>query len=728
MSHSLDLKGIDSVTEKEAKDKLADLAKQLGDANTAYFVKDDPIMSDADFDALKAMNSAIEKKFPHLTREDTPSNQVGAPAASGFSKVRHAIRMLSLDNAFKTSKIQNFDISLRKYLGLSPEAELHYTAEPKIDGLSLSLRYEHGKLTQAATRGDGQIGENVTVNALNISDIPKSLDNVPKILEVRGEVYMTHSDFHSLNQHQQTVGGKVFANPRNAAAGSLRQLNPEVTRSRPLHFFAYAWGEISELLASTQYDALERLNSIGFKTNELTELCKSVDELLRKYNNLEEQRSQLDYDIDGVVYKVNDLTLQERLGTRSTTPRWAISHKFPAEFAWTKLENIDIQVGRTGALSPVARLTPITVGGVVVSNATLHNEDYIRGRDATGQKIREGKDIRIGDWVQIYRAGDVIPKIADVDLTQRSPDSVTFEFPTSCPICGSRAIREKNDAVRRCIGGLTCSSQAVEKLKHFVSKSAFDIDGLGSKQIEMFYSDPDLPIKEPVDIFTLRSRDNKNEKKLANREGWGEKSSENLFTAIELRRKIPLNRLIFALGIRNVGEVVASDLARHFESWDQFIFAVDRLCAETATLLDENNHDDKEVIIKNSAWTEFTNIDGIGNTVAKALAVSFSEPSERSSINKLIQELLIEDVIITPQKDNKIMGQVIVFTGNLDQMTRVEAKARAEALGARVTSSVSSQTNLVVAGASAGSKLKKAKELGVNTIDEDTWIEMINNP
>ncbi|MCY4303930.1 MAG: NAD-dependent DNA ligase LigA [Aestuariivita sp.] len=726
MSQSSDSTEIDTLTEKVAKNKLADLAKQLNDANIAYYVNSDPILSDAEFDQLKITNSAIESKFPHLMRADTPSNQIGATAASGFSKIKHSIRMLSLDNAFDKLDIQNFDISLRKYLGLSPEAELHYTAEPKIDGLSLSLRYENGKLTQAATRGDGQIGENVTANALNISDIPKVLDKSPEILEVRGEVYMTHSDFCLLNEHQIAVGGKIFANPRNAASGSLRQLDPNVTRSRPLHFFAYAWGEISEPLSLTQYDALKRLTSMGFKTNQLTEICRSIDDLLKKYNVLEAQRSQLDYDIDGVVYKVNDLSFQERLGARSTTPRWAISHKFPAESAWTKLEGIDIQVGRTGALSPVARLTPITVGGVVVSNATLHNEDYILGRDAKGQKIRDGKDIRIGDWVQIYRAGDVIPKVADVDLARRPKNSITFKFPTFCPICGSNAVREKNDAVRRCVGGLICSAQAVEKLKHFVSKSAFDIDGLGSKQIEMFYSDIDLPIKEPADIFTLRSRDNKNNNKLADREGWGEKSAKNLFAAIELRRRIPLNRLIFALGIRNVGEVVASDLARHFESWDQFIVAVDQLCIETATLLHES-YRDKGEITGNPAWTEFTNIDGIGHTVTKALAVSFSEPSGRLSINKLISELSIENVIIAPQNDNQIMGQVIVFTGNLDKMTRAEAKARAEALGARVTSSVSSQTHLVVAGRSAGSKLKKAIELGVDTVDEDTWLKMINN-
>ena len=522
---------IDELTEAQALAELSELAETLNAANADYHGKDAPKLSDAEFDSLKRRNAAIEARFPKLVRDDSPSLQVGSPVQDGFGKITHAQRMMSLGNAFTDEDVADFVQGIRKYLGLPAEARLAFTAEPKIDGLSLSLRYENGVLIQAATRGDGTTGEDVLANALTIADVPKQIENAPEILEVRGEVYMSHADFEALNKRQTEKGGKVFANPRNAAAGSLRQLDSDITKSRPLRFFAYAWGVLSSPLGETQDQSIAQLKKLGFQTNPLSQRFENTSDLIAHYKNIEQKRADLGYDIDGVVYKVDDLSYQSRLGFRATTPRWAIAHKFPAELAWTRLEAIDIQVGRTGALSPVARLAPITVGGVVVSNATLHNEDYIQGRDNTGEEIRGGRDIRIGDWVQIYRAGDVIPKIKDVDLAKRPAQSEAFDFPTVCPECQSAAIREEGDAVRRCSGGLICPAQAVEKLKHFVSRSAFDIEGLGAKQVEMFYHDPTLPIREPADIFTLQKRDATQITKLKNRDGWGAKSAEKLFAA-----------------------------------------------------------------------------------------------------------------------------------------------------------------------------------------------------
>jgi len=568
-------KPVAALSASEAAAELARLAERIRRANTAYHRADAPEISDADYDALKRRNAEIEARFPQLKRGDSPSDQIGAPPDETFAKVSHAVRMLSLANAFEDADIVDFDTGLRRYLGLGEQDSLVYTAEPKIDGLSLSLRYEGGVLVRAATRGDGETGENVTANARTLADIPTRLQDAPDLLEVRGEVYMSHDAFAALNHRQSEAGQKTFANPRNAAAGSLRQLDAEITRSRPLQFFAFGWGALSEPLAETQADAIARLGQLGFRTNALTALCTGPEEMLRHYRQIETQRATLGYDIDGVVYKVNDLSLQARLGFRATTPRWAIAHKFPAELAWTRLERIEIQVGRTGALSPVARLSPVTVGGVVVSNATLHNEDYIAGRDATGQAIRDGKDIREGDWVQVYRAGDVIPKVADVDLSRRPADAVPYTFPERCPECGSAAIREPGDAVRRCSGGLICPAQAIEKLKHFVSRSAFDIEGLGTKQIEMFWADPVLSVREPADIFTLQARDAAAVSKLKDRDGYGETSARNLFDAIEARRRIPLQRLLFGLGIRHLGEVAAADLARHYGTWAALEQAVD---------------------------------------------------------------------------------------------------------------------------------------------------------
>ncbi|MBD3764979.1 MAG: NAD-dependent DNA ligase LigA, partial [Rhodobacterales bacterium] len=572
---------VDSLTEDEARAELARLAQAIARADRAYHQHDAPEITDQAYDALKARNAAIEARFPALKRPDSPSDRVGGPLAEGFAQVRHSIPMLSIENlkvpageeAAGLAEVIDFDDRIRRHLNHT--GDLAYTAEPKIDGLSLSLRYDSGLLVQAATRGDGETGENVTENARTIADIPQRLTGAPDLLEVRGEVYMTHADFAALNAAQASAGEKPFANPRNAAAGSLRQLDPRITATRPLRFFAYSWGALSEPLSDTQVGAMDRLAALGFVVNPLTRLCPDPQAMMDHYRRIEAQRATLGYDIDGVVYKVNDLALQRRLGFRAATPRWATAHKFPAEKAWTRLLDIEIQVGRTGALSPVARLAPVTVGGVVVSNATLHNEDYIAGRDSTGHPIREGKDIRPGDWVQVYRAGDVIPKIADVDLTRRPADAAPYAFPETCPDCGSPAIREPGDSVRRCTGGLICPAQAVEKLKHFVGRAAFDIEGLGAKQIEMFFADDLLPMRTPADIFTLAARDARNLARLENRDGFGRRSVEKLFAAIEDRRTIPLERLIFSLGIRHVGEVAARDLARHYQTWPALTAAVD---------------------------------------------------------------------------------------------------------------------------------------------------------
>jgi DNA ligase (NAD+) len=716
--------GAATLTEDQARARLADLATALAAANSAYYQADAPELSDAAYDALKRENAAIEARFPHLKRADSPSEQVGAAPAEGFSKIAHAERMLSLANAFDDQDVADFVAGIRRYLGLGADAALAFTAEPKIDGLSLSLRYEQGRLVSAATRGDGVTGENVTANARTIADIPTRLDGAPDLLEVRGEVYMSHADFAALNDRQQAAGGKSFANPRNAAAGSLRQLDPEITRARPLKFFAYSWGQLSQPLAPTQMEAIARLSALGFQTNPLTRCCATIEEMLAHYAEIEARRATLGYDIDGVVYKLDDLALQARLGLRSTTPRWAIAHKFPAELAWTRLEAIDIQVGRTGALSPVARLTPVTVGGVVVSNATLHNEDYIAGRDAKGAPIREGRDIRVGDWVQVYRAGDVIPKIKDVDLSQRPAGAEPYAFPTTCPQCGSDAVREEGDAVRRCTGGLICPAQAVEKLKHFVSRAAFDIEGLGAKQVEAFYTDG--WVREPADIFALRAQYGQGLQQLKNREGWGEKSAQNLFDAIDDRRRIALGRVIFALGIRHVGEVAAGDLARHFGTWDAFIDTVDRAAAEPAAQAPDAKAR-KPLLEDSPAWSEITGIDGIGEAVAVALTTTLTQAAERASIDRLIAHLDIQAPPARATDNSPVAGKTVVFTGTLEKMTRAEAKARAEALGAKVSGSVSAKTDLLVAGPGAGSKAKKAAELGIETIDEDGWLALIGD-
>jgi DNA ligase (NAD+) len=701
----VDVKPVDTLSEAEARAELADLAARIAAANAAYHTNDAPEISDAEYDALKHRNTAIEAAFPTLKRSDSPSDQVGAPVADGFGKITHSVRMLSLENAFADEDITDFADRIRKYLGHS--GPLVFTAEPKIDGLSLSLRYENGQLVQAATRGDGEVGEDVTGNARTITDIPQQVADAPEIMEIRGEVYMSHADFTALNERQAARGDKPFANPRNAAAGSLRQLDSTITARRPLRFFAYSWGQLSAPLAATQSAAIARMDAMGFQTNPLTTLCDSPETLLAQYRAIEAQRATLGYDIDGVVYKVDDLALQQRLGFRSSTPRWAIAHKFPAQLAWTRLDAIDIQVGRTGALSPVARLAPVTVGGVVVSNATLHNEDYIAGRDAKGGEIRGGKDIRIGDWVQVYRAGDVIPKIADVDLSRRPEGTEPYRFPETCPACGSPAHREPGDAVRRCTGGLICPAQAIERLKHFVSRGAFDIEGLGAKQVELFFNDLDLPVKTPADIFTLATRDAANPlRKLKNRDGFGDTSTRKLFAAIEDKRTIPLDRLIFSLGIRHAGEAAAGLLARHYGTWEAFEQALTQATDGTPE------------------WQDLTAIDGVGATLATSLAEAFQNPAERAAIDALAAHLNIQPVKAAAT-DSPVAGKTIVFTGTLEKMTRAEAKARAESLGAKVAGSVSAKTDLLIAGPGAGSKAKAAAALGITVIDEDAWLALI---
>ena len=703
-----DYTAVEDLSGDMAKDELTRLAASINEANSAYHGDDNPIMTDAEFDFLKKRNLEIELRFPEYKRSDSPTEKIGSLPSETFSKIKHSKKMFSLANAFKNNDLYDFDEQVRRFLNFGVADPLEYTVEPKIDGLSLSLRYEKGKLVFAATRGDGTTGENVTANALRISDIPRNLSTKIDILEVRGEVYMEHKDFETLNQNQGFLGKKIFANPRNAAAGSLRQLDPVITAERPLKFLAYAWGELAEPLDKTQFGAIKKLKDLGFKTNSHTKLCKNIDEALSHYNKLSKIRSELGYDIDGIVYKVDSLNLQSRLGFRSTTPRWAIAHKFPAEYSWTQLQSIDIQVGRTGALSPVARLKPVTVGGVVVSNATLHNQDYIEGRDNSGKEIRAGKDIRINDWVEVYRAGDVIPKISDVDLTRRLEDSTAYRFPSSCPECGSEAVRDEGDAVIRCTGGINCSAQAIEKLKHFVSRKAFDIEGLGGKQIELFFVDETLSVKEPADIFTLELRDQNNLTKLKERPGFGKKSATNLFDAIKKKKTIELSRFIFSLGIRHVGENVAKLLARHFLTWSKFVHAIS--------------------IAQNSESQEYLDlvaIDGIGIAVVNSLVSAFGVGKERNNIDRLVKHLVLVDEILPDNDTSSLSGKTLVFTGTLEKMSRSEAKSLAENFGAKVSGAVSAKTDLVIAGPGAGSKIKKAEELGIEVLDETAWLNLI---
>ncbi len=691
------------LTREEAAAELEWLAEEIARHDEAYYREDAPVISDAEYDALRQRNDMLEAEFPDLVRTDSPSRRVGAAPSEKFGKVRHAVPMLSLGNAFADEDVAEFVGRIRRFLKLSDADPVAITAEPKIDGLSINLRYENGKLVQAATRGDGQEGENVTRNCETIGDIPRVVkaEDFPAVFEVRGEIYMSHKDFAALNEKQSQAGAKVFANPRNAAAGSLRQLDPAITASRPLRFFAYAWGQVDALPADTQMGVIEAFRRWGFPVNPLMEVCNGVDDLLAHYHAIEAQRATLGYDIDGVVYKVNRLDWQERLGFVSRSPRWAIAHKFAAEKATTILEGIDIQVGRTGALTPVARLKPVTVGGVVVSNATLHNEDEIAR-----------KDIRIGDTVIVQRAGDVIPQVLGHVPDKRPADAVPYEFPHVCPACGSHAVREVNektgkaDAVRRCTGGLICPAQRVERLKHFVSRNAFDIEGMGDKVIQEFYDDG--LIQSPQDIFTLAKRNDRSLKKLKDREGWGETSAKNLFAAIDERRTISLDRFIFALGVRHVGETTARVLARAYGTVAAFLDAM-QAAQDGAS----------------EAYQELVSIDGIGDVVAGAVAEFFAEPHNLSVVRELADEHLDIQPMEAVATDSPVAGLTVVFTGALERMTRDEAKAMAERLGAKVAGSVSKKTDLVVAGPGAGSKLKKATELGVEVISEDDWFTRV---
>jgi len=713
-------KPADKLTAAEATKELERLAQEIAEHDRHYHGEDAPVITDAAYDALRKRNNEIEARYPKLMRPDSPSHRVGAKASEKFGKIRHAVPMLSLDNAFLEEEVHEFAVRVRRFLGLKESDVLDITAEPKIDGLSASLRYEKGVFAQGATRGDGSEGEDITANLRTIRDVPLRLHGgPPRIFEVRGEVYMNHKEFAALNKRQEKEGRPFYANPRNSAAGSVRQLDPSITASRALNFFAYAWGEVSELPAQTQWDMLQFLKRSGFRINPLIRRCKTVAEVLTFYRDIEGKRANLGYDIDGVVYKVDDLKFQDRLGFVSRSPRWAIAHKFAAEQAETVLEDIDIQVGRTGKLAPVAKLRPVTVGGVVVQNATLHNEDEI-GR----------KDVRIGDTVVVQRAGDVIPQIVRVIPEKRPKGTKRYQFPHKCPACGSNAVREVDEATgredvdRRCTGGLICPAQAVERLRHFVGRDAFDIEGLGGVYIETLYASGLL--KEPADIFSLpgkrgelgavlaerreqlsaerREKEGRETlKRKAKKEEREDKVVENLVASIEQRREIALDRFINALGIRHVGDTTAKLLARTYRSVDAFIAVMDGP----------------------NAVEELDSIEGIGLTVAEAVRDFFAEKHNRDALKRLLKEVDVKDAVVPKASNSPVAGKTVVFTGTLEKMTRPEAKARAESLGAKVSGSVSKKTDLVVAGPGAGSKLAEAEKHGVRVIDEDAWLKLI---
>ncbi|AYG59580.1 NAD-dependent DNA ligase LigA [Rhizobium jaguaris] len=714
---SSEQKPVEDLSEEEAAAALAYLAAEIARNDALYHGKDAPQISDAEYDALKRRNDAIEARFPALIRADSPSRRVGAAPSETFAPVVHARPMLSLDNTFSQEDVQDFVAGVYRFLGRLPDQSIAFTAEPKIDGLSMSIRYENGRMVNAATRGDGTTGENVTANIRTIKEIPQTLPaGAPAVVEVRGEVYMAKSDFLALNAQMEAEGKQTYVNPRNTAAGSLRQLDPKITASRKLKFFAYAWGEISDMPADTQFGMVQTFGKWGFPVNPLMKRLNSVADILAHYDEIGLQRPDLDYDIDGVVYKVDSLELQARLGFRSRSPRWATAHKFPAEQAFTRLMGIDIQVGRTGALTPVARLEPITVGGVVVTNATLHNADYIKGIGNKGEPIRDGRDIRVGDMVIVQRAGDVIPQIVDVVLEKREASSVPYEFPRVCPVCGSHAVRDINektgkvDAVTRCTGGFICRAQATEHLKHFVSRNALDIEGLGSKQIDFFFEneDPALQVRTAPDIFTLERRQQSSLTKLENIDGFGKVSVSKLYAAINERRDIALHRFIFALGIRHVGETTAKLLARSYGNYDAFEAAM----KEAAPLAGD-------------AWNELNNIEGIGEVVARAIVEFYKEPRNIAVISKLLEEVRPQEAEQPTTSGSPVVGKTVVFTGSLEKFTRDEAKAKAESLGAKVSGSVSKKTDIVVAGPGAGSKLDKAREFNVQVMTEDEWLALI---
>lgn len=806
---------VEKLTADEAAREHERLGDEIAGHDRRYYQDDAPSVSDAEYDALRRRYEAIEAQFPELKGIDSLSEKVGAAPSSKFAKVRHRVPMLSLGNAFADEEVEEFVARVRRFLGLAADAEVAFTAEPKIDGLSCSLRYENGQLVQAATRGDGFEGEDVTNNVRTIGEIPDRLKghDVPDIFEVRGEVYMGHADFAAINERQKEAGKPLFANPRNAAAGSLRQLDPKITASRPLRFFAYAWGEVSEggLPADTQFGVIEAFRRWGLPTNSLTVVCRSASELLVHYRMIGERRSTLGYDIDGVVYKVNDLAQQQKLGFVSRSPRWAIAHKFPAQRAVTELLGIEIQVGRTGALTPVAKLAPVTVGGVVVSNASLHNEDYIAGIGGDGQPIRgtfEDKpvDIRIGDFVTIQRAGDVIPQVVDVVLERRPPGAVAYAFPHICPACGSHAVRDEGESVRRCTGGLICPAQAVERLRHFVSRNAFDIEGLGDENVQLLF-DAGL-LRTPADIFRLHQRgDEVRQAFLAQREerarqreietGQARKKVlaeedrqflgvDKLFDSINERRDVALARFVFALGIRHVGETTSKALARTYRTVEALVAALDAAApgrpgeawtrlegvprigkitllalTRAATAMDRSLEPEEAVrfLFKaahlntaqrtemrsffgdageliaavesaareapSEAFEALAAVPDVGPVAAASLCEFYAEAHNRTLLDELLAEIRIAPAEVpVAAASSSVAGKTVVFTGALEKMTRDEAKAMAERLGAKVSGSVSGKTDYVVAGADAGSKLTKARELGVAVLTEDEWLEL----
>jgi DNA ligase (NAD+) len=705
------LPDVADLTKAQAKVEHMRLALELERHDRRYYQDDAPSVTDAEYDALRQRFNAVEKRFPEFVSGDSPSQKVGAAPSGRFKKVRHAIPMLSLDNAFAEGDVADFVGRIRRFLKLSEDEAIDFSAEPKIDGLSMSLRYEDGELVTAATRGDGAEGEDVTANIRTLEDVPKKLKGrkVPQVCEVRGEVYMTKKAFLVLNKKQIEAGEAPFANPRNSAAGSLRQKDPTITASRPLGFFAYAWGEMADMPEDTQSGMIGWFEHCGFKTNPLTKICHSVEQLIAFHRKIEEQRARLDYDIDGVVYKVDRLDWQERLGFVSRTPRWAIAHKFPAERAMTVLRDIEIQVGRTGSFTPVGKLEPVGVGGVIVQNVTLHNEDYIKGIGNKGEELREGRDIRIGDTVVIQRAGDVIPQVVDVVIDKRPKGTKEFHFPKKCPCpLHTDVVREEiatgeEGSRARCTGEFACPHQKIEHLRLFASRRAFDIEGLGEKQIQFFFEEE--WVKEPADIFTLQKRNTK--LKLEEIEGYGETSVRNLFAAIEERRRISLERFIYALGMRHVGETTALALARGYGSWDAFHDA----CLKVAK-------DDEEAIAEMDA------LDQIGDTVIASIKAYFGESHNRGIVERLTREVTILDAE-KPKSNSAVAGKTVVFTGSLEKMTRDEAKATAERLGAKAAGSVSKKTDYVVAGPGAGSKLAEAKKHGVTVLTEDEWLKMV---
>jgi DNA ligase (NAD+) len=780
MSTHADIAAAD-LTLLQAKAELARLAAEIARHDALYHAKDAPEITDADYDALRRRNDAIEARFPSLVRDDSPSKRVGAAPANAFGKIRHDVPMLSLGNAFEDAEVAEFVARVRRFLNLDDAQAIAVTAEPKIDGLSISIRYEAGKFVRAATRGDGAEGEDVTANIRTVSDVPHRLTgpDIPDSIDIRGEIYLGHDDFRALNAAQEKVGEKTFANPRNAAAGSLRQLDSRITASRPLRFFAYTWGHASGLPAATQDGVVKAFKSWGLPTNPLMRVCASADDLMAFYRDIGAKRAGLGYDIDGVVYKVDRLDWQQRLGFVSRSPRWAIAHKFPAEQAITLLQAIEIQVGRTGALTPVAKLQPVTVGGVVVSNATLHNEDEIAR-----------KDIRVGDTVLVQRAGDVIPQVVEVVMAKRPADATAFVYPQTCPACGSAAVRgdddaEEADAIRRCTGGLICPAQAKERLRHFVSRNAFDIEGLGEERIFELYDDG--RIMRPADIFTLAERDKKNLKRLKDKDGFGERSVEKLFAAIEARRPIALERFLFALGIRHIGETTARDLAKLFGTFDALrtaiasadtarpgpnyrrlinlkglgpktaetlmqhaskqgadLFGAPTFAAMTAGIKGVRSNaaealsqsfasvDDFLIVAKKAAgempedaYREFAAMNGIGEVAADALIDFFAEAHNTEAVDDLLPQIAIQPYVRPAVTTSAVTGKIVVFTGSMVKLSRNEAKAQAERLGAKVSGSVSKKTDYVIAGEEAGSKLDKARELGVAVLTEDEWIALI---